>query len=276
MTDFSEFVDVGEWDGAGAVVKRALRNEQLQHPERQMQNTTHCIEFLNSHFSSRVSNSYAKSTTDDCDRTFWHIDLEDINRDDPWGCNTLPGSRSLHSVMGNSIGDPTCFLVRELSCFYLYCVEKDWANFDRKTHVKLWFVVRLRPHNAQRVIQQIDLQNDPDDWEFDGCTEAPGDLVEVGDNFAVPTPPGNEEGVEFFVLQCQRKKYEVQVDFEFPWGGEFKRGDFVVSGTYYKKFGRGDNTYVYLDKAVVAHVDSHLIRACKISHDPSMSSSKGR
>jgi hypothetical protein len=50
--DFSEFVAVGEWDGAGTVVKRALRNEQLQHPERQMQNAAHCVEFLNSRFSS--------------------------------------------------------------------------------------------------------------------------------------------------------------------------------------------------------------------------------
>jgi hypothetical protein len=135
-------MDVGEWNGTGTVVKRALRNEQLQHHDRQMQNTSHSVEFLNSYFSSRVSNSYARSTTDDCDRTFWHVDLEDVNKDYSWGCNTLfhwgsrsqhiapLGSRSLHSIMENSIGDPTCHLVRELSYFCLYCIEKDWANCD--------------------------------------------------------------------------------------------------------------------------------------------------
>lgn len=70
---FGVSLHVGEWDGAGAVVKRALRNEQLQHPDRPMQNAGHCVEFLRSRFSSRASSSYARSTTFECDRSFWHI-----------------------------------------------------------------------------------------------------------------------------------------------------------------------------------------------------------
>lgn len=54
-----------------------------------MQNTAYCVEFLNSQFTLRISSSYARSTTDIYDCIFWHIDLKDVNRDDPWHCNIL-------------------------------------------------------------------------------------------------------------------------------------------------------------------------------------------
>lgn len=256
-------LDLGEWDGAGAVVKRALRNEQLRNPDKPMQNALHCVEFLRTRFTSRVASSYARSTTFECDRSFWHIEMGDVCREDAWACHTLPGSRSLHSVMGYSITDPTLLLVRQLSCFCMYCVQQDWDNCDRKSHVAPWRHVRLRPHNAANVICQVEENDDPEGWEFDGVREDLGDLVEVGDNFAVPAPPGNDEGVAFYILQCQRKKFRVLEDFECPWGGSYKVGDYVLGGAYYKKSGRGSNTYVFLDKAVTAHVDAHLVRACK-------------
>lgn len=48
-------------------------------------------------------------------------------------------------------------------------------------------------------------------------------------------------------------------------GWEFEAGDFVIEGTYYKKFGRGEDTYKYLEKLVKAHVAAHLVRACKFT-----------
>jgi hypothetical protein len=93
--------------------------------------------------------------------------------------------------------------------------------------VKPWCVVQLCLHNIQHIINQVDLHNNPEDWEFDGSSESPRNLVVVEDNFAVLALPGNEVGVDFFVLQCQRKKYQVQVDFECPWNGDFKIEDFV-------------------------------------------------
>jgi hypothetical protein len=44
---------------------------------------------------------------------------------------------------------------------------------------------------------------------------------------------------------------------------DFKRGDYVVAGTYYMKHGRSADSYVFLDTSSMAHVDVHLIRACK-------------
>ena len=40
------------------------------------------------------------------------------------------------------------------------------------------------------------------------------DLLNVGDNFVVPTEIGNEEGVDFYVLQCQIPKFKVVESFK--------------------------------------------------------------
>jgi len=50
-----------------------------------------------------------------------------------------------------------------------------------------------------------------------------------------------------------------------PWGGNFDASEYVIEGTYYKKFSRGEDTYQYLDKSVTAHVDAHLVQACKFN-----------
>lgn len=44
----------GEWDGAGAVVKRALRNEQLLNPHRRLQNAEDCVQFLDATMAGPV------------------------------------------------------------------------------------------------------------------------------------------------------------------------------------------------------------------------------
>lgn len=51
----------GEWDGAGAVVKRAIRTHQIQHPEDEMTNAQHCVDFLKSRFSHRALSPYEQS-----------------------------------------------------------------------------------------------------------------------------------------------------------------------------------------------------------------------
>ena len=46
----------GEWDGAGAVVKRALRSEQLLKPHRTLRNARDCITFLDMSLAGQVPN----------------------------------------------------------------------------------------------------------------------------------------------------------------------------------------------------------------------------
>lgn len=255
----------GEWDGAGAVIKRALRNEQLRNPHRELSNAAHCADFLRERFSSRVPSSYLQANVADVARRFWHIGVDDVARGNAWHCNTLPGSRSLHSVFGGSLTDPTLLMVRDLSCFCAPCVAKDWVNCERTSHVDPWRVVKLKPSNAQAVRDQIQQFEHGEGFEFGGVSGQYGDLVEIGDNFVVPAEPGNEEGVEFYVMQCQRSKFEVEAPFTCTWGGEFDAGDFIIGGTYYKKHGTSDNTFVFLEKSQIAYVHSHLVRAVKFT-----------
>jgi hypothetical protein len=44
---------------------------------------------------------------------------------------------------------------------------------------------------------------DQEDWAFGGDGEEISDLIIVGDNFVVPTEAENEEGVDFYIFQCQ-------------------------------------------------------------------------
>ncbi len=47
----------GEWDGAGAVVKRALRSEQLLNPHRSLRNARDCVTFLDATMAGEVPNT---------------------------------------------------------------------------------------------------------------------------------------------------------------------------------------------------------------------------
>jgi hypothetical protein len=41
---------------------------------------------------------------------------------------------------------------------------------------------------------------DEEEWEFGGDGEELSDLLNVGDNFVVPTKEDNVEGAEFYIL----------------------------------------------------------------------------
>jgi hypothetical protein len=47
-----------EWDGARAMVKQELRNENFHNPERGLENVEDCVPFFSNIMSSHVLNSY--------------------------------------------------------------------------------------------------------------------------------------------------------------------------------------------------------------------------
>ena len=146
----------GEWDGAGAVVKHALRMEQIRNPDRQLQNAAQCVDFLQEGFSTQPPSSYAGTTTRDIHRTSWHIGENEVSRDQPMACHTNPGSKSFHSIMENSATNRTCLLVRPLSCFFVPCIEKDWENCEQEAHVTRWRAVKLQPKVATEEVKTIE------------------------------------------------------------------------------------------------------------------------
>jgi hypothetical protein len=254
----------GEWDGAGAMVKRALRAEQIQNPLQPLQNAVLVVEFLEEKYTKRVASSYQQSTTPPLSRVFWHIGEKEVDHHDKnVKCNTLPGSKNLYSIMGFSMSDPTLLQTRALSCFCVPFINGQWGGCENPSHVQDWEVQRLVPVNCRAIAEQIAEMDNEENWMHDGVSVQIGDLVEIGDNFMVPAAEENDDRVEYYILQCQRSKFVLDEALTYPWGGNFNVGDEVIHGKYFKKYGRGDKSYVFCDKAVDAHVDAHLVRACK-------------
>lgn len=262
----------GEWDGAGAVLKSRLRHEQRTNPTRQLQSASDVVYFLKETLSVRVPSSYRKEKCE-IKRQFWLIDS--VDRSNPHNCDTISGSRQLHSIFAISPADPTKLMVRELSCFCASCLVEDWETCESKGHVKSWQLVKLKPANTRQVCEIMDENDNSDDWEFGGDEGNLGDVLNIGDNFAIPAEPENEEGVDFYLLQCQQPKFIVKAPFECVWGGSFDVGDFVVAGTYYQRWGRTDKTYVYLSESRVAYVNAESVVACKFQMKPASYRVKG-
>jgi hypothetical protein len=267
----------GEWDGAGAVVKRALRTEQLHNPWRKLQDAKDAVDFLKETMEGVVESSLGGNKR--VSYRFFHlIEPTDVDRRHLHGCDTIAGSRKLHSVQGVSISDPTLLMVRQLSCFCIPCMDGDWANCEKMAHVQPWRVIKLVPTDVSFVREQMISQQaeDGDDEPWDYVTEETlGDLVDAGDNFAVPAIEGNAEGVDFYILQCQRRKQIVREKFTCIWGGQFEVGEYVIAGTYYQKWGNSPNSYVYLRNSRVAYIDASLVIACRFQMVPAAHRVKG-
>jgi hypothetical protein len=48
----------GEWDGAGAVVKSKLRQEQLRNTDQRLQNSADIVNFLQEVLTTQATSSY--------------------------------------------------------------------------------------------------------------------------------------------------------------------------------------------------------------------------
>jgi hypothetical protein len=248
-------------------VKRALSAEQIQNPLRPLGNVGQVVDFLQKKYTERVQSAYKRTKVNEAppfSRVFWHIGKKEVvHTDRSIRCNTLPGSKSLYSIMGFSETDPTLLRTHAMSYFCIPCVDGDWANCVNSSHIQGWDIVRLVPESTSTVAAQIEQMDDESNWVHDGVSLELGDLVLIGDNFMIPVEEDNEDGVDFYILQCTRSKFMLKESLHCPWGGIFAPGDEVIKAKYFKKHGRGDKTYVFCDKAVKAHVDAHLVRACK-------------
>lgn len=202
-------------------------------------------------------------------RYFHHVRLQDVDRGNSHSCDPIPGSSKLHSIFAPDEHDPTKLLLRQLSCFCGPCLEEDFTHCEKKTYVHAWTVTKIQPRNVQFAATHMTADEEDNSWDYEYDGEGMADLVQPGDNFAVPAADNNDEGVSFYILQCQRPKHTVQHDFDCVWGGHFQAGDSVISGTYYQKWGRRDaNNYVYLRNSREAFVDSSSVLACKFHMIP--------
>lgn len=83
-----------------------------------------------------------------------------------------------------------------------------------------------------------------------------GDLVDVGDYFAVLAEEGNVWHAEFYILLCTKSAAIVEADFTDDYGAKFLKGDRVLAGTWYQQYGRSsDYSFVRYEKASLSYVD---------------------
>jgi hypothetical protein len=106
---------------------------------------------------------------------------------------------------------------------------------------------------------------DDEEWEFGRNGEEVLDLLNIGDNFVVPIERDNSEGVDFYILQCQRPKFKVRESFTCVWGCEFEAGDLAIGGAYYQKWDSSNKSYVYLNESNAAYIHAHLVCASKFA-----------
>ena len=93
---------------------------------------------------------------------------------------------------------------------------------EKKAYVAPWTVLKIQPRNVRLVTRQTTQEENEDNWEYEYDGDCMADLVQVGDNFAVAASENNDEGVSFYILQCQIAKHIVQEDFDCVWEGTFK------------------------------------------------------
>jgi hypothetical protein len=63
--------------------------------------------------------------------------------------------------------------------------------------------------------------------------------------------------------------------FSCVWGCEFEVGDYVVAQTYYRKWGKSNQSYVYLKHSNITYINVHLVQAITFPMTPQDHQVKG-
>lgn len=79
--------------------------------------------------------------------------------------------------------------------------------------------MHLQPSDVGALHQLLEANEDSQRWSYGRVDVDLVNDVEIGDNFMIPADEDNDEGVDFYILQCQGAKFEVLEEFQDSWGG---------------------------------------------------------
>ena len=104
-------------------------------------------------------------------------------------------------------------------------------------------------------------------------------LIEIGDVFAVIARENNEEGVEYYLLQCNSAKSKLLDNVIDDYGIDYSRDDMVVQGTYFVQVPSRAKRYLaferfHLEKTSIQF--SHLVIGRKLGISSVMLKGKER
>lgn len=247
----------GEHDGAGAVVKRALTQEQLKPDAWPMKCAKDVVNFLRHKF-------YPEETHLGVNRIFWEVEGPDVRRERNWGCKRVEGSRSLHCVNGYSKNDKCALRCRALACFCMFCMSERWRRCLNKSHVHSWKYVTLEPLDENG--NEGDESSDDEELDapiYGGDHDVISDALCVGDTFATNA----DEDADFYLLKCSKKKYKTTRGLRDGWGNYICANSYLVEGFYYELVDGEQDLYFLPDQPKVL-LASHLVRSIKIPLEP--------
>ena len=257
----------GPHDGAGAVVKCFIRREQLKSDGWRLQNAATVVEFLKQKLSARPESSYL-GRRKPMRREFWEVSREDVNKLQDLDCDTISGTRGLHSILATNRNHLTNLQVKKLACFCLFCFDGKWEDCINLHWTGPWMSRYLQPENAAHV-RNLMMAPESNVWACDASGETIlASTLDIGDNFAVNAAEGNSEGADFWVINCTKTMHAVKYAFTCKWGTSFEVGDEIVAGFYYQRWGTSETSYVLLKNSHPVHMHAHLVRAVKFDMLP--------
>ena len=246
----------GEHDGAGAVIKRHLTQEQLKPNSVKLQCTADVVPFLRQTMSEGANATYP-SKIRPVTRVFWEVKEANVDRSKRWDCKPVPNARGLHCVSGHSLTNGKALRCRQFSCFCSACMKGLWRSCSNSTHVPPWEYVTLEPS------EDVEDDDEIEDPAYEGHHDALSDALRVGDNFAVIAPHDNEELVDFYILKCTKEKRRTDSLLKDAWGNVCSAGSLVVKGVWYNQAQGNPYEFKLLRSKPEVTLQSHLVRAIK-------------
>ena len=134
----------GLHDGAGAMLKCAIRREEMNFDSRtKLESASDVVSFCNrkEQEEHRAYGNARRSLI----RYFHLIEPTAVDRSRDLDCRAIPGTRSVHSVSSVSATNVTYLHMRQLACFCVECMDDNPMLCSRQAHVKHWALTVLQP-----------------------------------------------------------------------------------------------------------------------------------
>jgi hypothetical protein len=261
-----------EVDGAGAFLKRKIRNEQLKPRGLKLQNVAEIVQFFEDQFqrvpaglpgARRITHNF-----------FWEIPKMGpgcVDRSDPRQCERVPGSMSNHQCRSISARDPTLVQFCALSCFcHVFLSYSSEHACHQSAHVQEFTLYRLKPKAPGQVRR---LYDGDEEVEAGSGGELIADALSVRGNMAMRAPLEDEPYWLMLVVKPTHIVHEPFIDQE---GNSYGPGDVVFGGFWYERLREGSQTYLLRNDKEPSFVYSHVVLTAKFSLPPIMHGIKSR
>ncbi|CAM6081914.1 unnamed protein product [Calypogeia fissa] len=246
----------GVADGLGGHIKQGIQREQLKGIQgAKLDNAHDVVKFCEDKFALGQEKEYGDVQL--VRRLFWEIPLGDVNRNKKWDCDPIKGSRKLHCFDGFSSKLSTLLQVRELCCFCPHCVDDDYTACENKAMVgqfRFEMIQGVLPGDVKQEVLDLGVGEGGKDREG-----SLGELVQVGDFYAVEAALPNKWNASFYIMQCEVPVHSVNESFIDGYDQAFKKGDEVVKGRWFQPQPGRELKYVYNNKSPFGYDDPKSI-----------------